>query len=92
MPVQLGDGYWYGRAYRRLISLSIGDTELTRRLTEEKLPISSSKGLQLEGSALGGSTDAHPEAAALMSGEAQFGGTKSTTEEEEEMLLRCGKP
>lgn len=63
-----------------------------KRLTEEKPPISSSKGLQLEGSALGGNTGAHPDVVVLTSGEAQFGGTKSTTEEEEDMLFRCGKP
>jgi hypothetical protein len=65
---------------------------LTRRLTEEKPLISSSNELQLEGSALGGSTDAHADPVELTRGDAQFGGTKSTTEEEEDMLLRCGNP
>jgi hypothetical protein len=92
MPVQLGDGYWYGRACGRLISFSTEGAESTRRLTDENPPMSSSKELQLEGSALGGSTGAHPEAVVFISGDAQFGGTKSTTEDEEEMLFRCGKP
>jgi hypothetical protein len=68
------------------------DAEPTRRLTEEKLPISSSRELQVEGSALGGSTGAHADAVELIRGDAQFGGTKSTTEDEEDMLFRCGKP
>lgn len=62
--------------------------ELTRSLTEEKPFMSSSKVLQVEGSALGGSTGAHPGAVVLISGDAQFGGTKSTTEDEEDMLFR----
>ena len=53
--------------------------------------MSSSRESQLEGSALGGSTEAHPDAVVLISGEAQFGGTKSTTEDEEDMLFRCGR-
>lgn len=44
------------------------------RLTEEKPPMSSSKVLQLEVSALGGSTGAHPFAVELSSGDAQLGG------------------
>ena len=67
-----------------------GGATAARRLTEEKLLISSSKELQFEGSALGGSTGCHPDAVLFKGGDAQFGGIKSTTDEEEEMLLRCG--
>lgn len=54
--------------------------------------MSSSKELQLGGRALGGSTGGQPDAVVSRSGEAQFGGTRSTTEEAEDMLVRWGRP